>query len=92
MVDEAVAHYQQALDLCPEEDLTRKAAILNTMALVIAQQGDIDRALELWQQSLEIQERIGDVKGKAATLANVAYWAGERGDRTQQLELKLGDP
>jgi len=56
---------------------------------VIAQQGDIDRALELWQQSLEIKERIGDVKGKATTLANMAHWAGETGDRPRQLELNV---
>ena len=31
-----------------------KAATLNNMAGVIAQQGDIDRALGLWAESLEI--------------------------------------
>ena len=34
-------------------------------------------------------ERIGDVKGKAATLAYLAYLVGEAGDRTQQLTLNL---
>jgi tetratricopeptide (TPR) repeat protein len=62
LVQEAVIHYQQALDLCPEEELTRKAATLNNMALVFAQQGDIARAIALWEQSLEIFEQIGDVK------------------------------
>jgi tetratricopeptide (TPR) repeat protein len=88
-VDEALRHYQRALDLCPEEDFGDKAATLNNMAGVIAQQGDIERALQLWQESLDIKERIGDVKGKAATLANLAYWAGETGDRTKQLNLNL---
>jgi hypothetical protein len=66
-----------------------KAATLSNMAGVIAQQGDIERALQLWQESLDIKERIGDVKGKASTLANLAYWAGETGDRTKQLNLNL---
>jgi hypothetical protein len=43
----------------------------------------------LWQQSLETLERIGDVQGKAATLANMAYNAGEAGDRARQLDLNL---
>jgi hypothetical protein len=34
-------------------------------------------------------EQIGDVQGKAATLANMAYWAGETGDRARQLDLNL---
>ncbi|BDI19943.1 hypothetical protein ANSO36C_57450 [Nostoc cf. commune SO-36] len=29
-VQEAVTHYQQALDFCPEEELIRKAATLTT--------------------------------------------------------------
>ncbi|MEM8506113.1 MAG: tetratricopeptide repeat protein, partial [Cyanobacteria bacterium P01_D01_bin.1] len=70
-------------------DVQGKAATLHNMAGVIAQQGDIERALSLWQESLEIKERIGDVKGKAATLANLAYWAGETGDKTRQLALNL---
>ncbi|MEL7144471.1 MAG: tetratricopeptide repeat protein, partial [Cyanobacteria bacterium J06573_11] len=70
-------------------DVKGKAATLHNMADVIAQQGDIDRALTLWNDSLDIKERIGDVQGKAATLANLAYWAGERGDRAEQLTLNL---
>jgi tetratricopeptide (TPR) repeat protein len=38
-VEDAFAHYQQALELCPENKDIRKAAILNNMALVITQQG-----------------------------------------------------
>ncbi len=58
-----------------------KAVTLNNMAGVIADQGDIEQALQLWNQSLELCERIGDVQGKAATLANMAYIAGETGDK-----------
>ncbi|HME06975.1 MAG TPA: hypothetical protein VKG25_07990, partial [Bryobacteraceae bacterium] len=45
------------------------------------------RALQLWQQSLEIKERIGDVQGKAATLANMAWAAGQAGDQARRDEL-----
>jgi Tfp pilus assembly protein PilF len=57
------------------------------MAGVIAQQGEIERALQLWQQSLEIKERIGDVQGKAATLANMASLIAQQGDIERALQL-----
>jgi hypothetical protein len=70
-------------------DVQGKAATLSNMAGVTAQQGDIQRALELWQQSLELKEQIGDVQGKATTLNNMAYMAGKTGDQPQQLSLNL---
>ncbi|ARV60108.1 NB-ARC domain-containing protein [Nostocales cyanobacterium HT-58-2] len=79
-VEDAIAHYQQALDLCPEAELNEKAVTLNNMAGVIAQQGDIETAIALWQQSLEIKERIGDVGGKAVTLGNMAGVIAQQGD------------
>ena len=72
LVDEAIAHCQQADKLCPDEDQKIKAAILLNMAHIIAQQGDIPQALQLYQQSLKLFERIGDVGGKATTLHNMA--------------------
>jgi tetratricopeptide (TPR) repeat protein len=57
------------------------------MASVIAEQGDIERALQLWQQSLEIKERIGDVQGKAATLHNMAGVVAQQGDIERALHL-----
>jgi tetratricopeptide (TPR) repeat protein len=50
------------------------------MAYVIAQQGDPDRAISLWNQSLVIFEQIGDVKGKATTLWWIATILADRGD------------
>ncbi|HHP7245837.1 MAG TPA: CHAT domain-containing protein, partial [Elainellaceae cyanobacterium] len=60
-VEDALAHYQQALERCPEDDLLKASANLNNMANRLAAQGEIEQAMQLWQQSLEIQERIGDV-------------------------------
>ena len=50
------------------------------MADIIAEQGDIPKAFALWQQSLEIKEQIGDVKGKSNTLNNMAHIIAEQGD------------
>jgi tetratricopeptide (TPR) repeat protein len=57
------------------------------MARVIAQQGDVERALQLWQQSLELKERIGDVKGKAVTLHNMAGVIAQQGDMERAVQL-----
>ena len=49
-----------------------KAATLHQMAGIYAQQGQVDQAINLFNQSLEIKERIGDVRGKAMTF----WWLG----------------
>jgi tetratricopeptide (TPR) repeat protein len=87
LVSEAVDHYQQALDRCPEGDLKEKSATLNNMARVIANQGDIPRAIALWEQSLAIKEQIADVKGKAVTLGNMAGVIANQGDIPRAIAL-----
>jgi len=59
------------------------------MANVFAEQGDVEHALELWSQSLPLYEKIGDVQGKAATLANMAWAAGQEDDRERERSLNL---
>lgn len=88
-VSAALAHYQQALETCPEAEVRERATILHNSAGIYAQQGQVEQALSLYQQSLQAEEAIGDVRGKAATLANMAYLAGQQGDLVQQLQLNL---
>jgi uncharacterized protein YoxC len=64
-----------------------KAATLNNMARVIAAQGNIDEAMGLWQQSLELYERINDVQGKAATLNNMARVIAAQGNIDEAMGL-----
>jgi len=92
--EEAKRHYQRAMELCPPvEDSTPEAAlktrssILYNLATLLAQQGDVKRALELWNESLQIYDRIGDVKGKAATLHQMAGVIAQQGDVKRALEL-----
>jgi len=49
-----------------------KAATLSNLAGIYANKGEIDQAIALFQQSLEINEKIGNVQGKAMTL----WWLG----------------
>jgi len=69
-------------------------------AFLLTHFGDLDGAMRLYQQSLEIQERLGDLKGKSATLHAMANVLVTRGDLDgamrlyqQSLEIKerLGD-
>jgi len=86
-VGEAQQYYQQALDNCPQPDETEKATIIHNLAILKADQGDINQALVLYQQSLELDERIGYVPGKAATLHCLAVIYDNQGDIKQALAL-----
>jgi len=77
---EALVHFQQALDLCPQQDLQEKAATLHEMAGLKAQQEDILEAIAFYKQSLQIEEDINDVLGKAATLHEMAGLKAQQGD------------
>ena len=90
---QATTHYERALETAPPEaeqnpeERGTFAATLSNMAGIVAQQGDIPRAIELWNQSLEINERIGDAQGKAATLHNMARIVAQQGDIPRAIEL-----
>ncbi len=57
------------------------------MANVAVTRGDLDGALDLYRQSLDIKERLGDAQGKAATLHQMANVAVTRGDLDGALDL-----
>jgi tetratricopeptide (TPR) repeat protein len=51
------------------------------MAVIYVQQGQVDQAITLYQQSVDIEESIGNVQGKAATLAMLGNLLARQGDR-----------
>ena len=57
------------------------------MAGVYVTRGELDRALALYQESLQIKEQIGDLKGKAASLHQMAQVYLTRGDLDRALAL-----
>ncbi|MDZ8030520.1 tetratricopeptide repeat protein [Nostoc sp. DedSLP04] len=85
--EEALAHSLQALNLCPEKDDICKAGILHERGWLIYRQGDIERALDLWQQSLKIKKCIGDINGKAPILNDIARVIAQQGDIERALDL-----
>ncbi|MGB3653011.1 MAG: tetratricopeptide repeat protein, partial [Rivularia sp. (in: cyanobacteria)] len=45
-VELAEQHYQQALELCPQEDEKEKATIIHNFAIIYASRGDVDDAID----------------------------------------------
>ena len=86
-VDNSLKNFQRALELCPKEDESEKASITGNFATLYTQIGRIEEALELYTQSQEILERIGDLEGKAATLHNMAVIYADQGQVDQAIAL-----
>ncbi len=86
----ALANYQTALDSCPATTATEtyeRAAIIHNLAILLMHQGEIEQAVTLYQQSLEIWEQIGDIQGKATTLHQLGIFYAERGEIEQAITL-----
>lgn len=49
--------------------------------------GEVGPALGVWEESLRLKEQIGDVGGKAATLANMAGVVAQQGDVQRAMGL-----
>ncbi|MEJ1929563.1 tetratricopeptide repeat protein [Nostoc sp. NIES-2111] len=86
-VEQAQKHYQQAFQLCPEKDETEKAAIIHNLAYIYVEQGDVEQAITLYNESLEIKQRIGDVQGQAATLHELGRIYSNKGEVEQAIAL-----
>ncbi|MEH2116874.1 tetratricopeptide repeat protein [Nostoc sp.] len=86
-VEQAQQYYQQALEFCLETDETEKAAIIHNLAGIYTNKGKVDEAIALYNQSLQIQERIGNVQGIAATLHQLAGIYAKKGEVEQAIAL-----
>ncbi|OBQ16879.1 tetratricopeptide repeat protein, partial [Anabaena sp. AL93] len=86
-IEQAQQHYQQALELCPAREETKKASIIHNLAIIYANTGKIEEAIAHYQQSLEITESIGDVKSKAATLHCLAGIYADTGKIEEAIAL-----
>jgi tetratricopeptide (TPR) repeat protein len=83
----AAGNLDRALAACPDSDEQLRGVIINAMAGLAAQAGDTARAMDLYQDSLAIKERIGDAQGKAATLHQMAGLAAQAGDTARAMDL-----
>jgi tetratricopeptide (TPR) repeat protein len=82
-------HLERSLALEePVDEISRSHALFQT-AWLRGQQGEVSGAMELYRQSLELQERSGDVQGQGATLHQMAYLRAQQGDINEAMELYL---
>jgi tetratricopeptide (TPR) repeat protein len=102
-LDGAMRLYQEALEICNGKGATlsawgdldcgsirsrlkaRHAAC--EMAYILRLRGDLDGAMRLYQEALEIAERLGDLRGKGATLREMASILRLRGDLDGAMRL-----
>ncbi|MBD6615927.1 tetratricopeptide repeat protein [Komarekiella sp. 'clone 1'] len=84
-VDQALNYYQQALNLCAAEDEQELASIYHYLGMLKADNGEVDEAIALYNQSLEINERIGNVRTQAMTLWWLGDLAEQQGEYTKAI-------
>lgn len=92
--EKARVNYERALQALPSENeretaeiATLRSTILHNLAALVAQQGDKQHALSLWQQVLERQEKTGNTTGKASTLHSLAGLYAQTGETKRALSL-----
>ncbi|BAY19399.1 TPR repeat-containing protein [Anabaenopsis circularis NIES-21] len=71
-VKEAVEHYQEALKLCPDNEIIEICGIKHCLAYIKSKSGELDIALKIYQECLIDSEKIGHLKGKASALHEIA--------------------
>ena len=73
---------------------------MHQLAVIYANQGEVAKAIALYEKSLELQEKIGNVQGKAATLHQLAGIYANQGEvakaialyeQSLELEEKIGN-
>jgi predicted ATPase len=75
--DESSKICNEALDLVNDEGCKEEALAINNIGNVLWFSGEYDKALEHYEKSLRIREKIGDKKGIAISLHNIGmmhYW------------------
>ena len=97
---EARGHFQTALDLRREAgDRARLLAAMNNMTLAEFDDGNLERARELFEQTLIIKRQLGDPLSIAIALVNLAdvliktgQWKGAQAALAEAAELTVGQP
>ena len=79
----------ETLQLCVDRDEPGAAVVLNNLAWVASEQGDLDGAAALCQEALARNRAVGDTRGVALALNNHAWVAMYRGVFREARELHL---
>jgi tetratricopeptide (TPR) repeat protein len=71
-INDAAHHYLQSLQLFPPTAISQRGIIHNQLGVIFRRAGDIDRALQHYQQDIRYSEQAGDIFGAGQTRFNVA--------------------
>jgi len=71
---------QKAYELAKKSDQAKIALWAHRLASAYSDRGDYEEAERLYRESLEIDEKLGDLAGKAATLHELGRLAHRRGN------------
>ena len=76
-IEQAKQHYQKALEICPTADEKTKAVIIHNLAGIYANTGEIEDAITLYHESLQLQKSIGNLQATGATFRELGriYYA-----------------
>ncbi len=98
--DKSIAYRKQLLELSDLLSPISKARHLNEQGLAFQKVGNYDKALQHYEQSLKIQQEIGNRKGESTTLGNMGSIAHAKGEyetalsyfkRDIKISQKIGD-
>jgi tetratricopeptide (TPR) repeat protein len=84
--EESIKICTEALGLVEGKESEEEALCLNNIGSVHNAKGDYSQALQYFERSLEIMERIGDLKGIASSLNNIGNLYGNTGEYDKALE------
>jgi len=79
-LEEAVERWEEALRLCPEEDLETRARMLFYLGSVRRQECEFDAARALYGQALDLYGEAGSQLGEAQCLHGIGTIAQDTGD------------
>jgi tetratricopeptide (TPR) repeat protein len=88
--EEALGHYQQALDMQKEiNDERARMNTLNNIGVLYMETGRLDDALAYFEEGLAYEEKVGDKDGMAGTLDNMGNLYHTLGDLGRALGYHL---
>lgn len=84
-MEKALSYFEKGKAISEEEPY-EKAMFIHEIASVTYDMGEVDKAFELYRNSLAIEEQIGDLEGKAKTLHSIADIFFRKGEVDKALD------
>ena len=79
LLDAVISLSERALGMV-EKDTKEEAMVLGNLGLIYRRKGDLDKAEDMHNKSLEIEKKLGRLKGMAAEYGNLGLIYEQRGD------------